>query len=122
MTQAAAEGGNRNRRSFCRRSGARKRRGGVGARTFRVDPQGGAVAHLETSRFRPISVLGTIGRNWRDDRNPKFAAILDADVVGFNRLTGADEDGASARLRALAQSTELGAFQGLPVGGRFERL
>ncbi len=31
----------------------------------------------------------------------KLAAILDADVVGFNRLTGADEDRTLARLRAL---------------------
>ncbi len=31
----------------------------------------------------------------------KVAAILAADVVGFSRLTGADEDGTLARLRAL---------------------
>jgi adenylate cyclase len=31
----------------------------------------------------------------------KLAAILAADVVGFSRLTGADEDGTLARLRAL---------------------
>jgi adenylate cyclase len=31
----------------------------------------------------------------------KIAAILAADVVGFSRLTGADEDGTLARLRAL---------------------
>jgi adenylate cyclase len=31
----------------------------------------------------------------------KLAAILAADVVGFSRLTGADEDGMLARLRAL---------------------
>src|ERR1700733_3526013 len=31
----------------------------------------------------------------------KLAAILAADVVGFSRLTGADEDRTSARLRAL---------------------
>ena len=31
----------------------------------------------------------------------KIAAILAADVVGFSRLTGADEDGTLAALRAL---------------------
>ena len=31
----------------------------------------------------------------------KLAAILVADVVGFSRLTGADEDRTLARLRAL---------------------
>ena len=31
----------------------------------------------------------------------KIAAILAADVIGFSRLTGADEDGTLARLRAL---------------------
>src|ERR1700740_1853823 len=31
----------------------------------------------------------------------KLAAILAADVVGFSRLTGADEDRTLARLRAL---------------------
>jgi adenylate cyclase len=31
----------------------------------------------------------------------KIAAILAADVVGFSRLTGADEDRTLARLRAL---------------------
>lgn len=33
--------------------------------------------------------------------NRKLAAILVADIVGFSRLTGADEDGMLARLRAL---------------------
>jgi hypothetical protein len=32
----------------------------------------------------------------------KLAAILAADVVGFSRLTGADEDRTLARLRACA--------------------
>src|SRR6202046_1083403 len=31
----------------------------------------------------------------------KIAAILVADVVGYSRLTGADEEGTLARLRAL---------------------
>jgi len=31
----------------------------------------------------------------------KIAAILAADVVGFSRMTGADEDRTLARLRAL---------------------
>ena len=33
--------------------------------------------------------------------NRKLAAILAADVVGFSRLAGADEDRTLARLRAL---------------------
>jgi class 3 adenylate cyclase len=33
--------------------------------------------------------------------NRKLAAILAADVVGFSRLTGVDEDRTLARLRAL---------------------
>jgi class 3 adenylate cyclase len=35
------------------------------------------------------------------ERISKLAAILAADVVGFSRLTGADEDRTLARLRAL---------------------
>src|SRR3954454_19279677 len=35
------------------------------------------------------------------DESRKLAAILVADVVGFSRLTGADEDRTLARLRAL---------------------
>jgi adenylate cyclase len=33
----------------------------------------------------------------------KLAAILVADVVGYSRLAGSDEDRTLARLRALAQ-------------------
>jgi len=33
--------------------------------------------------------------------NRKLPAVLVSDVVGFPRLTGADEDGVLARLRAL---------------------
>jgi class 3 adenylate cyclase len=36
-----------------------------------------------------------------DVREPKLAAILASDVVGFSRLAGADEDRTLARLRAL---------------------
>ena len=39
------------------------------------------------------------GARWAEIR--KLAAILAADVVGFGRLTGADEDRTLARLRAL---------------------
>ncbi len=35
------------------------------------------------------------------DASRKLAAILVADVVGFSRLTGTDEDLTLARLRAL---------------------
>src|ERR1700753_1776821 len=41
---------------------------------------------------------------WRKDlmsETRKLAAILAADVVGFSRLAGADEDRTLARLRAL---------------------
>jgi adenylate cyclase len=34
-------------------------------------------------------------------QNRKIAAILTADIVGFSRLAGADEDRTLARLRAL---------------------
>ena len=51
----------------------------------------------------------------------KLAAILAADVVGFSRLTGADEDRTLARLRALRsdldQSTT-GASSSVPATGR----
>ena len=33
----------------------------------------------------------------------RLAAILAADMVGYSRLTGADEEGTIARLRALRQ-------------------
>ena len=36
-----------------------------------------------------------------DEESRKLAAILAADVVGFSRLAGADEDRTLARLRAL---------------------
>jgi class 3 adenylate cyclase len=36
-----------------------------------------------------------------DGREEELAAILAADVVGFSRLTSADEDRTLARLRAL---------------------
>ena len=35
----------------------------------------------------------------------KLAAILAADVVGFSRLTGLDEEGTLAQLRALRQES-----------------
>src|SRR5215475_11175939 len=41
-----------------------------------------------------------LGRHGMDESR-KLAAILVADVVGFSRLTGADEDRTLARLRAL---------------------
>jgi class 3 adenylate cyclase len=37
----------------------------------------------------------------RDERDPKLAAILVADVVGHSRLASADEDRILARLRTL---------------------
>jgi adenylate cyclase len=40
-------------------------------------------------------------RDWGMAEGRKLAAILAADVVGFSRLTGADEDRTLARLRAL---------------------
>jgi TolB-like protein/class 3 adenylate cyclase len=41
------------------------------------------------------------GRRWEMAESRKLAAILAADVVGFSRLTGADEERTLARLRAL---------------------
>src|SRR6266850_484790 len=42
-----------------------------------------------------------LGRRGMMSENRKLAAILAADVVGYSRLAGADEDRTLARLRAL---------------------
>ena len=44
----------------------------------------------------------------------KIAAILVADVVGFSRLAGADEDRTLARLRALRRMTAMARTPVLP--------
>ena len=51
--------------------------------------------------FRPE--LSAIEKGQRSDMNEtrKIAAILAADIVGYSRLTGTDEDRTLARLRAL---------------------
>src|SRR6478672_11673510 len=46
-------------------------------------------------------MLGCAPAEGRMTEKRKLAAILAADVVGFSRLTGADEDRTLARLRAL---------------------
>jgi class 3 adenylate cyclase len=52
----------------------------------------------------------------------KLAAIVVADVVGYSRLAGADEDRTLARLRALRKATLAGAAShqagGSPSGQR----
>src|SRR5262249_43147065 len=50
--------------------------------------------------LRQGGCLPTAGRHGMDESR-KLAAIMVADVVGFSRLTGADEDRTLARLRAL---------------------
>jgi class 3 adenylate cyclase len=37
----------------------------------------------------------------RNERDPKLAAILAADMVGYSRLAGVDEEGTLARLKTL---------------------
>jgi hypothetical protein len=44
----------------------------------------------------------------------KLAAILVADVVGYSRLAGADEEGTLARLRPLRRMTALARTPALP--------
>ena len=52
--------------------------------------------------FPAGSLLSYVGRGERGmAENRKLAAILAADVVGYSRLAGADEDRILARLRAL---------------------
>src|SRR4051794_18872106 len=47
------------------------------------------------------AVVGTVAKETSVAESRKLAAILVADVVGFSRLAGADEDRILARLRAL---------------------
>ena len=47
----------------------------------------------------------------------KLAAILAADVVGFSRLTGADEERTLARLRALRSEVVDPLEAGLRLAG-----
>jgi class 3 adenylate cyclase len=56
----------------------------------------------------------------------RLAAILAADVAGYSRLMGADEEGTHERLRAHLRGLSIGlmcagtalVFYGLYVGGR----
>src|SRR5262249_42367356 len=52
-------------------------------------------------RFRRVAVLVWAEAIGAMSETRKLAAILAADVVGYSRLTGADEDRTLARLRAL---------------------
>ena len=57
---------------------------------------------FETSRFGTGSVLISMpAKASAMSETRKIAAILAADVVGYSRLAGADEDRTLARLRAL---------------------
>jgi adenylate cyclase len=47
----------------------------------------------------------------------KIAAILVADIVGFSRLAGVDEDRTLARLRALRSGPCHANVSAHPVGG-----
>ena len=60
----------------------------------RVEPDSG-------SGTGGVAVLGCTAAERPMTEKRKLAAILAADVVGFSRMTGADEDRTLARLRAL---------------------
>ena len=75
----------------------------------RIDPNGTFdqdyhVADLSLSRVTQI-VLSYRRQRGAMTRTRKIVAIFAADVVGFSRMTGADEDGALSRLRALRAET-----------------
>jgi class 3 adenylate cyclase len=50
---------------------------------------------------KQVVMLFWLGRGRAMPEHRQLAAILAADVVGYSRLTGADEDRTLARLRAL---------------------
>jgi class 3 adenylate cyclase len=56
---------------------------------------------VDTADHRPLARRHRITRPMRMVEERKLAANLAADVVGFSRLTGADEERTLARLRAL---------------------
>ena len=57
---------------------------------------------IETGGWGPVFVLSRASAEGRDmSETRKIAAILVADVVGYSRLVGADEDRTLAQLRAL---------------------
>ncbi|PBB83958.1 MAG: adenylate/guanylate cyclase domain-containing protein [Mesorhizobium sp.] len=56
---------------------------------------------VERSSHAHESVLCRIGKEGQMSETRKLAAILAADVVGYSRLAGVDEDRTLARLRAL---------------------
>ena len=45
----------------------------------------------------------------------KLAAILAADVAGYSRLTGADEEGTLARIRALRSEVIDSVLVSIPI-------
>ena len=62
----------------------------------------GSIAPSKGGRVRPVFVLFCAAREGaRMCATRKIAAILVADVVGYSRLAGADEDRTLARLRGL---------------------
>ncbi len=79
------------------------------SQTAGIDPNGTFdqdyhVADLSLSRVTQI-VLSYRRQRGAMTRTRKIVAIFAADVVGFSRMTGADEDGALSRLRALRAET-----------------
>jgi hypothetical protein len=70
-------------------------------RPFSQREKAGAQIIRRRKRFCRMIVLSGAGKGGPMAENRKLAAIMAADVVGFSRLTGADEDRTLARLRAL---------------------
>ena len=61
------------------------------------------------ARFQLPFVLVSDSRRDAMSETRKLAAILVADVVGYSRLTGADEDRTLARLRGLRSAPGMSA-------------
>jgi class 3 adenylate cyclase len=68
---------------------------------LREPPSGGGSGLPEAARRRDRGWIWRTSATSAVSETRKLAAILVADVVGYSRLTGADEDRILARLRAL---------------------
>src|SRR3954468_22567466 len=64
-----------------------------------TDPPNAASAASFNPKTDSAIIENALGDSMRENR--KLAAILAADVVGYSRLAGVDEDRTLARLRAL---------------------
>src|SRR3984957_2550453 len=84
----------------------------VWMRTGQIDPNGGSIRDPDRpsrsiehfgprAEFAECFMLVSQRRRFAMGETRKIAAILVADVVGYSRLAGADEEGTLARLRAL---------------------